>query len=267
MDGQGEQISQTALAVGKRILDLTAGLSKEVGIFPTLVGGLQFESDTFEVAISPDGSVVVTDYEVENAEQAFSHATFETSVWAVIRSIGDLVERRVTARKPPEASEREERLESILRRILPISNTIAFNPTLRADLAREFTSMRGSCGRRPTTQFSITETLMKYDGPLLALADAEGRKAVLMRLDEQEAGHYFSLAVPAPQVMDQLIAGDICMRQACLHELTDTYVCDEISDGSTATILEGPIREHHLPLMELSVKELIDEACAEMEHS
>jgi len=267
MNGEGEELTERSLAVAERLLNLSPDLRTVVGIFPTLEGGVQLEDDAFEVLVHPDGSVHVTDDLLEGSEQHFAYEAFTGAIQDILQVIYPLAARSVNLRKPPESSEREDRLESILRRILPISNTIAFNPTLRADLAREFTSMRGSCGRRPTTQFSITETLMKYDGPLLALADAEGRKAVLMRLDEQDAGHYFSLAVPAPQVMDQLIAGDICMRQACLHELTDTYVCDEISDGSTATILEGPIREHHLPLMELSVKELIDEARAEMEHS
>ncbi len=265
MDGEGEAISKTALEVAQRLIDLTPGLAAETGIFPTLEGGVQFENETVEVVIDPDGNLQVTDELLEAPGKRFSYETFSASVWDIIKEVQPLVERSVNARKAPVTTEREDRLESILHRILPVSNTASFNTALRSDLSREFSSMRGTCGRLPVTEFSITQTLMEYDGPVLALVDAGDRKAVLMRLDEEEAGQCFSLVVPTPAVMKQLVDGDICLRQACLHQMTDTYVCDEYVEGTTAAILNGPICEYHLPLAELSLRELLDEAELEVE--
>lgn len=259
MDGEGEVISPTALEVAQRLLNLSPDLRSEAGIFPTLEGGVSMEGDSFEVEVHADGAVRLTDFNVDEEGKLFAYDSFITSTRDILQLLGPLAARSVEARKPPVTSEREDRLESILRRILPVSNTATFSEALRKDLAREFANMRGTCGRIAETTYEVTQTLMKYDGPILALARAGDREALLMRLDEEEAGHYFLLVVPTPPVMIQLKNGDICLREACLHQATDTYVCDEIADGSRATFLDGPIRECHLPLPELSVRELIDE--------
>ena len=267
MDGKGEAISQASLEVAQRLLNLSPDLRSEAGIFPTLEGGVSMEGESFEVEVYADGSVRLTDFNVEEEGKVFAYDSFTTSTRDILQLLAPLAARSAEARKPPVTSEREDRLESILHRILPVSNTATFNETLRKDLAREFANMRGTCGRNTETTFEITQTLMRYDGPILAFARAGDREALLMRLDEDEAGHYFSLIVPTTPVMAQLKNGDICLRQACLHQATDTYVFDEIAAGSLATVLDGPIRECHLPLPELSVRELIDEFDESMEPS
>ena len=259
MNGEGEAISRTALDVALRLLKLSPDLRNEAGVFPTLEGGVQMEGEDFTIEVHPAGSIVVTDDLVEDEGTLFSHEAFTHSIRKVLNAIHPLAARGVDARKAPTTSEREDRLESILRRILPMSNTAGFNDCLRRDLAREFPNMRGSGGRLQETDFVITRTLMKYDGPILAMARAGNREALLMRLDEEEAGHYFSLVVPTAHVMRQLTEGEICLRQACLHETSDTYVCEEYIEGTMATILDGPLLECHLPLPDLSVRELIEE--------
>lgn len=64
LDGEGAKVTEVALHAGRDLLRLWAGLLKPCGLFPTVEGGLSFESDcfplAFEITVTPEGEVAVT---------------------------------------------------------------------------------------------------------------------------------------------------------------------------------------------------------------
>jgi len=146
----------------------------------------------------------------------------------------------------PREETREDRLEAIIRRMLPGVNLGAMGGDLRSSLFREFSELRTGGTFAQDIRFSDGRCLLWYDGPVISTVRADGREGLLMQVPEEEAGAYYILVVPAPKVMSALRSDQICLRTACLDEQSMLYLTDDCVEGE-GRVLRGPVHEYLLP--------------------
>jgi len=145
----------------------------------------------------------------------------------------------------PHEETREERLEALIRRILPRLNLSEVEPETRRNMLREFSDLRNGT-HTSDVEFTNGRCLMWVDQPILSTARVDGREALLMRVPEDEAGANYLMLVTSERVMDDVRNDRICLRTACLHERTQLYLTDECVEGAAA-VLHGPVHEYLLP--------------------
>jgi hypothetical protein len=253
MDGQGEEISPKAIEGANRLLKHVSGLDKITGIFPTLEGGVQFESDDIEIVVRSNGSLLVSDLKAEpQVDAIYSAEAAWTKQYDICRVIHGVLHDSYFAKDRKEAldlqiAEREKRLEGIIRRLLPSVNIGALSDDLRRDLVRDCPALR-PVPAGSTVSLEMTAELFSYDGiPVLSLANADDRQALVMALPQEAVNAHFLVVVPTAPVMTALMKSEICLRTACLDEATALYVCDGLNPGTTAKSLDEPIHEALLP--------------------
>jgi hypothetical protein len=149
---------------------------------------------------------------------------------------------------------REDRLETLIRRILPGVNLGLVGPDVRQALMRDFSELRNGGTHAKDVPFESGRCLMWYDCPILVTAQASGREAFLMRIPEDEAGANYLMMIASPRVMNDLKEDKICLRTACLHEQTQLYLTDDCVEG-VAQVLHGPVHEFLLPEPDFFVSE------------
>lgn len=217
LDGQGEAICEAAFRTACRALRLAPDLGRVGGIFPTLSGGIQVETDEFEVIALPGGALRLTDERSEDGRgRDYPAPGDDRDMRAFLDDLAPMLERLDTPGEAPEKSER-------------------------------FAELRGGGVQGAEIAFTPGRVLFDFEEPLLMLADAGGREAILMRVPEDEAGADYMLAVPAANVLADLHADRICLRQACLHEATELFLANVGEDGNIARRLTGPVHEYLLP--------------------
>lgn len=143
-------------------------------------------------------------------------------------------------------SDREDRLESIIRQMLPGMNIATMPSHLRRALFREFSELRAGGAFAQDVHFSNGRSLLWCQENLLSTVDVEGSEGILMRVPEEDAGAEYLLLVPSLQVLSDLKRDDICLREACLDEQSRLYLTDDMEDG-VARILRGEVHEFLLP--------------------
>lgn len=155
-------------------------------------------------------------------------------------------------------SDREDRLESMIRQMLPGMNIATMPANLRCALFREFSELRAGGAFAQDVHFSNGRSLISFQENLLSTVDVEGVEGILMRVPEEDAGAEYLLLVPSLQVLSALKQDDICLREACLDEQSRLYLADDMEAG-VARILRGEVHEFLLPEEGLFLSEFFTE--------
>lgn len=271
MDGEGEAITATALNVAKSLLEVVP-IDYMVGIFPTLEGGVSLESKGkpfFYIDIEPDGSCELTDMSESEVNPAIRRFEFSSTGSTFVLpelngSLFQMIERnrlheRALGNGQKGPAGREERLEGLLRRVLPYVNIPMLNPDVHSDIMREFVEMRTAhIGHPDEITFTTSEELLYNDEPLLVkIASSEG-EGYAVRVPEEECGYSYVVAIPSERQMRSLEAGTTCLRKAMLDPGCLLYKSDsmDVDKPATAHALTGYLSESALPGEGLIVAEI-----------
>lgn len=140
---------------------------------------------------------------------------------------------------------RETRLEQLMRRVLPHMNIGILDSRLRRDILREFSELRAP-GTGQTLEIDEAKELFWFDEPVLLHVTAGSMNGIMMRVPEDEAGFEYLVAMMPKAMMKCLQRDEICLRTACLDELTHLYSKASLGQGP-AMRLSGPVHEFLLP--------------------
>lgn len=94
----------------------------------------------------------------------------------------------------------------------------------------------------------IKETIepLWCDEPILLYVTSGSMNGIMMRVTEDEAGFEYLVAMMPEAMMKSLQRDEICLRTACLDELTHLYSKASLGQGP-AMRLSGPVHEFLLP--------------------
>jgi hypothetical protein len=257
--GEGKRISPTALHVAKNVLGVVP-IYHLVGLYPMLDGGISIESKGtpfFYIDVEPDGTcelMDMTDSEVKPVTRRFPLPDNSSYVIRDLnRALFSLVEdnnlhRVAIERGAQSPSGREQRLESILRSILPYTNIATLSPRIQSDITREFVEMRAAhVGHPSEIVFSTDEVLFYHDEPILVEITSNIGSGYAMRVPEEEAGFDYVVIIPGDRLMNGIKTGETCLRSAMLDPGCLVYHSDMVGENVTATEYTGFLKECCLP--------------------
>lgn len=249
LDGQGKSPGTMGLQTARSLIEALPELGASAGIFPTLRGGIQFETDAMEIHIRKNGKITIMDVtDSSSFSRSFSRPGTPEEVGEVVQVIGKLLSRDPDVTSPPARSEREAQLESLIRRMLPqMRAPLDTDPGLRRDLCREFTELRGM-GYATDAVCTKGRGLFEFDGyAVLAEGEVNGRPAFLMLMPDNTEGFDTLVAVPRTPVFESVKAGDLCLRTALLDPDTHLYTGSVAGEAFHVDPMKGALHEFMLP--------------------